>query len=49
MDKKSLMRMLSRLGESDQIKNITVQLQLEDKVKVRRFIENLNKWGEAPL
>ena len=35
MDKKSLLRILSKLGRDGQIKNITVQLELNDKTKVR--------------
>lgn len=34
MDKKSLMRILSKLGKDGQIKNITVELELEEKTKV---------------
>ena len=35
MDKKSLLRILTRLGVKGQIKNITVKLELEDKTKAR--------------
>ena len=34
MDKKSLMRILTKLGNDNQIKNITVELKLQDKIKV---------------
>ena len=37
MDKKSLLRILSKLGKDGQIKNITVQLQLDEKTKVCDF------------
>jgi hypothetical protein len=35
MDKKSLMRILDRLGKEGQIKNIVVTLQCDNKEKVR--------------
>ena len=34
MDKKSLMRILDKLGKEGQIKNITVKLQLDNIEKV---------------
>merc|ERR1719186_703471 len=38
MDKKSLLRILSKLGRDGQIKNITVQLELDDKMKNLHFV-----------
>merc|ERR1740128_565732 len=38
MDKKSLLRILSKLGKDGQIKNITVQLQLDEKTKCLHFV-----------
>jgi len=38
MDKKSLLRILSKLGRDGQIKNITVQLELNDKTKNLHFV-----------
>ena len=38
MDKKSLMRILTKLGNDNHIKNITVELKLQDKIKVNFFV-----------
>ena len=40
MDKKSLMRILTKLGNDNHIKNITVELKLQDKIKVNIFLQN---------